>query len=442
MVNYTRTKEVPKSLAIEKGKKTGSYNKSDVIDALNKVFYGKCYICENSKSTSINVEHLHQHKGNKNLMFDWNNLFLSCGHCNNVKLGKYDNILDCTAEDVENCMECIIDSNENLKSFVKVNKLVSNNIKLDNTIDLLIAVYNGDYTPIKKLESANLRALINEEVLRFRSLINKYNQNKKLKKNTKITEKKILGELNRGTPFVAFKRYIAKTETALAFSNGIIFVLTGPSGAGKTTNWWEICKRRQDTAKPSIVHTTRAKRDGEMEGDQYYFVDDDTFSQMAGSGEFSCYTTFCDKEYGLSKRHVKKVIEEDNQDMIFDSIIPVPDVKSIAPNVVVIYLTTSTDEELERRIISRANGNIAQEEVARRMQDARQQRREVAPICDYIVKTDGVRNKEEITNELMYIMDEVKREYQENGNIYPEQLQKFTPSVVLPNNTEVGTLEE
>lgn len=41
------------------------------------------------------------HHGDSDLMYDWNNFFLSCAHCNNTKLGKYEPIIDCTKENVE-----------------------------------------------------------------------------------------------------------------------------------------------------------------------------------------------------------------------------------------------------------------------------------------------------------------------------------------------------
>lgn len=50
------------------------------------------------------------HKGNLDLKFDWDNLFLSCKHCNNTKGDRFDNILNCMDEDVEDCISCGLDS--------------------------------------------------------------------------------------------------------------------------------------------------------------------------------------------------------------------------------------------------------------------------------------------------------------------------------------------
>ena len=69
-----------------------SYNTEHVNQALQEVFHGKCYICENKEATSYQIEHLIPHRGDKKLKYDWNNLFWVCAHCNNIKSDKYEKI--------------------------------------------------------------------------------------------------------------------------------------------------------------------------------------------------------------------------------------------------------------------------------------------------------------------------------------------------------------
>ena len=104
MVKIERTNGEKAKIAIislekERNKESGTYNTLDVFDALNEMFHGKCYLCE--QRGSYQIEHLVPHKGDKNLEFNWNNLFLACPHCNNIKKEKYTPILDCTKEDVD-----------------------------------------------------------------------------------------------------------------------------------------------------------------------------------------------------------------------------------------------------------------------------------------------------------------------------------------------------
>lgn len=105
MVKIERTSQAPASLAKEEQKANGSYCQSDVIELLLHDFHEKCYLCEMNALQSIEVEHLRPHHNgqNKHLKFDWNNLFLSCPHCNAVKnQQKYENkILDCCLLDPE-----------------------------------------------------------------------------------------------------------------------------------------------------------------------------------------------------------------------------------------------------------------------------------------------------------------------------------------------------
>ncbi len=105
MIKVERTKTAPPSLAIEKLKRNGSCSEQDVIDQLWNDFHEKCYLCEQNELQSIEVEHLHPHHGGKDLdrKFDWNNLFLSCAHCNSVKNRKdyEENVIDCCQVDPE-----------------------------------------------------------------------------------------------------------------------------------------------------------------------------------------------------------------------------------------------------------------------------------------------------------------------------------------------------
>ena len=105
MVKIERTKTPPASLAIQKQKPNGSYAQQDVIDQLFIDFHEKCYLCEQNELQSIEVEHLLPHHNGKELdrKFDWNNLFLSCSHCNSVKnRGKYEtNVVNCCTDDPE-----------------------------------------------------------------------------------------------------------------------------------------------------------------------------------------------------------------------------------------------------------------------------------------------------------------------------------------------------
>lgn len=105
MVKIERSFPAPESLAIEKRKVCGDYKMPDVVSRLKEDFHNKCYICELSELQDPQVEHLLPHKNGKypERKFDWENLFWSCGHCNQIKNQKKyeEGIIDCCKCDPE-----------------------------------------------------------------------------------------------------------------------------------------------------------------------------------------------------------------------------------------------------------------------------------------------------------------------------------------------------
>ncbi len=206
MYNVDRSFPAPKSLEKEKSKKSGKYNCEDVQNKLVEDFFNKCYLCEEKEISGINVEHLKPHKGNIDKKFQWENLFLSCYHCNNTKIGNDDEILDCA-----NPSHKVYDWIEyNFTSFpkTKVELKSLNNIDIvNNTVALLDKIYNG-LTVNKKLSSENIRKKIMREILSFEKLIFEYISNPKDDLLEEIKEM-----LSRKSAFSAFKRWIIKNNT-------------------------------------------------------------------------------------------------------------------------------------------------------------------------------------------------------------------------------------
>lgn len=108
MIHIERSYPPPESLKVESCKANGQYNKPDVVERLRKDFYDKCYICEIKDLQDPQVEHLLPHRNGQyaERKFDWDNLFWSCGHCNQIKNNsKYnDGILNCCKVDPEQCI--------------------------------------------------------------------------------------------------------------------------------------------------------------------------------------------------------------------------------------------------------------------------------------------------------------------------------------------------
>jgi guanylate kinase len=96
----------------------------------------------------------------------------------------------------------------------------------------------------------------------------------------------------------------------------MLIVVTAPSGAGKTTIVKELMNRINDL-KFSVSATTRHKRNGEIDGKDYYFISKDEFEQKVKQGEFVEYEEVHGNYYGTLKKEIEKFINL-GKDVIFD----------------------------------------------------------------------------------------------------------------------------
>lgn len=198
MIFINRTATSPKSLEIEKNKSSGRYDKEDVREQLQKDFYGKCYICGVCPiQDGGEVEHLISHKQDKEKKFDWNNLFLSCGHCNSIKnRTEYEeNVIDCTTTNPSLLITQILESNG-----VRV-EIIQKNIQSDTTSKLIEECFNGESTTKRKYAASFRLEELKKEMNIFYKILNSYKSNKKT-----IYKKQIESKLKSNSKFTAFKR--------------------------------------------------------------------------------------------------------------------------------------------------------------------------------------------------------------------------------------------
>jgi hypothetical protein len=190
--------------------KEADYRSNPNFNALVEDCLNKCYICE-INPTTLNVEHLIPHKGDNSLKYDWHNLFLSCGHCNNIKLDNYDSILDPSKCDPEDylALSLIIDSDPFVERVLI--EVLSDEKETLTTAELLECVYNGSKTPIKEVESANLRNVLSECIVRFLKYIENYRAEPDIGYDSIIKK-----EISRSSAFAAFKRKIVRDDPELS----------------------------------------------------------------------------------------------------------------------------------------------------------------------------------------------------------------------------------
>lgn len=201
MVKTQRTFPEPASLAQEKKKANGEYNKEDVVKQLREIFHDKCYICELKNLQDPQVEHLLPHKNGTylNRKFDWNNLFWACGHCNLVKMNsKYDvGIIDC----------CIVDPETIITFELKEGKI---NVKAKDEKNQQAVLTATLVSEVFTLPGSAMRDYKRE--MRFQELNREmnvlYDNLEKLNKNpqSKVVLRKLQVLLKRESAFAAFKR--------------------------------------------------------------------------------------------------------------------------------------------------------------------------------------------------------------------------------------------
>ena len=157
-------------------------------------------------------------------------------------------------------------------------------------------------------------------------------------------------------------------SSADARGEGALFVVSAPSGAGKTS-----LVRTLVANDPQIVistsHTTRAIRQGEKDGDHYHFVDDATFAGMAAEGAFLEHARVFDHAYGTSKAAVVAELAAGRDVILEIDWQGARQVRERMPGCVGIFILPPSLEQLVERL--RGRGQDDPEVIARRMRDAR-----------------------------------------------------------------------
>jgi len=149
---------------------------------------------------------------------------------------------------------------------------------------------------------------------------------------------------------------------------GQLFVITAPSGAGKSSLIQAILKD-DPSLRLSISYTTRAPRPGEQNGREYHFVDEREFLAMRGRGEFLESAEVHGYRYGTAKRAIDEALSRGHDLLLEIDWQGARQVRELHPDCVGIFILPPSVEELERRL--RARGLDAEAVIQRRLANAR-----------------------------------------------------------------------
>ena len=178
-----------------------------------------------------------------------------------------------------------------------------------------------------------------------------------------------------------------------------LFVVTGPSGAGKGTLIRALVGRRDDLAV-AVSATTREQRPGEVDGREYVFLTEDDFQRRVEAGDFLEHVTYVSgQRYGTLKDEVERIVASGRSPILELETQGAKEVQTTAPDAVTVFVQAPSFGELERRLRERDTESAG--EIGERLALARRQAEE-ADDFDYVVTNDDV---ERAVSELEAIID-------------------------------------
>ena len=167
---------------------------------------------------------------------------------------------------------------------------------------------------------------------------------------------------------------------------GSVFVLSAPSGAGKSTLARRLVRETEGLIF-SISTTTRPPRPGEMEGQDYFFVDDAHFDALVADGGFVEWVQVYAHRYGTGKAWLERTLASGVDVLLDIETTGALNIHKAIPDAVMIFLLPPSAEELERRL--RGRGSDAEAQISLRMKNARHEM-QLFEAYDYLIVNDDL----------------------------------------------------
>ncbi len=148
---------------------------------------------------------------------------------------------------------------------------------------------------------------------------------------------------------------------------GKLFVISAPSGAGKTSLIAAAMNARSDT-EFSTSHTTRQKREEEVDKQDYYFVDHKTFKKLIADGAFLEHAEVFGNYYGTTRAEAERILDKGHHAILEIDWQGAGQVRDLMPEAVAVFVLPPSREELVRRLKGR--GTEDESSLARRLGDS------------------------------------------------------------------------
>jgi guanylate kinase len=175
---------------------------------------------------------------------------------------------------------------------------------------------------------------------------------------------------------------MSRRSRQIAKRQGIIFILSAPSGAGKTTLYHELSKIYSEI-KLSVSCTTRAQREGEVNGRDYRFISARQFAAMKARGDFAEWANVHGNLYGTPRQPLDHAIRTGRDILLDIDVQGARKIKRRYPQAVSIFLLPPSPAELRRRLAAR--GTDGAEVIRRRLANAQGEMRRIIQYDYYVV---------------------------------------------------------
>ena len=172
---------------------------------------------------------------------------------------------------------------------------------------------------------------------------------------------------------------------SLAKREGILFILSAPSGAGKTTLINGLRSIHPEIVM-SISCTTRSRRNGEIDGEDYHFIAPEEFARIKTAGGFAEWASVHGFLYGTPRKPLERCLKS-GRDIVLDiDVQGARKIKTRYPRAVSVFLLPPSTRELHRRLVLR--GTDGSQTIRRRLANAQREMCEIIKYDYYVVNDD------------------------------------------------------
>jgi len=160
---------------------------------------------------------------------------------------------------------------------------------------------------------------------------------------------------------------VTDPDKRMTFPNPMLVVVSGPSGVGKSTIVAELARRRPQVV-PIVTATTRARRDGEVDGVHYHFLSDDEFEALIGRNGLLEHANNHGHWYGTPVDQVRGILAAGRDAILTISPEGARNIRRLVPDALLVFVMPPTMEDLAERLRSR--GSESETSIERRRRDA------------------------------------------------------------------------